>query len=226
LSSADTDHEEDGSDSDYEEDGAETNHEEHDADADDEDMENSVIASSTGVSSAPSPTPEPARVNGVGQPAETRSAAREPAAADRLSLATMVNRVEQPAETRFAASEPAAAADRPSLATMVNKVEQPAETRSAAREPAAAGPPPPAPATVQAGSFGKLIPSFRLYLILPHLTSEPVVLGRRLRTLDIFTIDRDRWYEGSTTGDVRAVIGILAGEEVLPEETRKRPRME
>jgi hypothetical protein len=197
LSSADTDYEEDGSDSDYEEDGAETNHEEHDADADDEDMENSVIASSAGVSSALSPTPEPARVNGVGQLAETRSAAREPAAAD-----------------------------RPSLATMVNRVEQPAETRSAAREPAAAGPPPPDPATVQAGSFGKLIPSFRLYLILPHLTSEPVVLGRRLRTLDIFTVDRDRWYEGSTTGDVRAVIGILAGEEVLPEETRKRPRME
>ncbi|KAL2132429.1 hypothetical protein VTI74DRAFT_3798 [Chaetomium olivicolor] len=51
-------------------------------------------------------------------------------------------------------------------------------------------------------------------------------LGPRLRTLDIFQIDRERWYEARSSENVQAVIGILSGEKFLSAETRKRPRMD
>ena len=58
------------------------------------------------------------------------------------------------------------------------------------------------------------------------LTSDVVVLGPRLQSLDILEIGRNRWYEAKSQGDVRAVIGIKKGERYLPEETKKRRRVE
>jgi hypothetical protein len=58
------------------------------------------------------------------------------------------------------------------------------------------------------------------------LTSDLVALGPRLGTLDMFRIDRERWYEARSSENVQAVIGILAGEKLLSEETRKRPRLD
>jgi hypothetical protein len=166
-SGADTDHEENDADSedegdnsddsDYKEDGDDMDHEEDGADADNE--ENSDIASSGQVS--PSPTPEPARVNGEGAPAEILPA-REPA-------------------------------------------------------PATAAP---------VGSFGKLTNSLIPKILSRILTHQLVVLGSRLRVVDILTVDKDRWYEGRSSEGVRAVVGILTGEEVLPEERSKRPRVD
>ncbi|KAK0738005.1 hypothetical protein B0T18DRAFT_492092 [Schizothecium vesticola] len=73
-----------------------------------------------------------------------------------------------------------------------------------AREPAAAGSPPVAN--------------------IPRPTS--FVLGLQLGTLDIFKVDRERWYEARSDDNVQAVIGILSGEKTLPEESRKRRRLE
>jgi len=42
----------------------------------------------------------------------------------------------------------------------------------------------------------------------------------------MFRIDRERWYEARSSENVQAVIGILAGEKLLSEETRKRPRLD
>jgi hypothetical protein len=76
------------------------------------------------------------------------------------------------------------------------------------------------------GSFGKLTNSL-IPKILPRiLTHQLGVLGSRLRVVDILTVDKDRWYEGRSSEGVRAVVGILTGEEVLPEERRKRPRVD
>jgi hypothetical protein len=44
--------------------------------------------------------------------------------------------------------------------------------------------------------------------------------------LDIFEVDKERWYEAkSSKNNMRAVIGIMKGEESLPQETRKRRRV-
>ena len=58
------------------------------------------------------------------------------------------------------------------------------------------------------------------------LTADFIGLGQRLLSLDILEIDRDRWYEAKHSENVRAVIGILKGEQSLSEETRKRRRTE
>lgn len=42
--------------------------------------------------------------------------------------------------------------------------------------------------------------------------------------LDVFKLDRERWYEAKNEENVKAVIGILAGEKSLPEESKKRKR--
>ncbi|KAM7187192.1 hypothetical protein V8F33_011371 [Rhypophila sp. PSN 637] len=52
------------------------------------------------------------------------------------------------------------------------------------------------------------------------------MLGPRLDALDIFKVDRKRWYEARSNDDMRAVIGILSGEKILPEESRKRRRLD
>jgi hypothetical protein len=52
-------------------------------------------------------------------------------------------------------------------------------------------------------------------------------LGPRLQSLDIFEVDKERWYEAkSSENNVRAVIGIMKGEESLPQETRKRRKVD
>ncbi|KAM7185075.1 hypothetical protein V8F20_011940 [Naviculisporaceae sp. PSN 640] len=56
--------------------------------------------------------------------------------------------------------------------------------------------------------------------------SQSIVLGSRLDALDIFKVDRERWYEARSNDDMRAVIGILSGEKILPEESRKRRRLD
>ncbi len=98
-----------------------------------------------------------------------------------------------------------------------------AEPRVAVRERAAVNASPLATTSAPAGSFSKCFPVQTLSRI---LTSDLVALGPRLHTLDVFKIDRERWYEARNSGNVQAVIGILAGEKSLPEETRKRPRID
>ncbi|KXX81537.1 hypothetical protein MMYC01_202498 [Madurella mycetomatis] len=59
-------------------------------------------------------------------------------------------------------------------------------------------------------------------------TSRPsfIAIGPRLQSLDILAIDTDRWYEERSFGNMRAVIGIVNGEKYLPDETRKRRRVQ
>ena len=107
-----------------------------------------------------------------------------------------------------------------------NDNQPPAETRVAVRpvrERAAVNASPLVAATAPAGSFSKCLSCLSTLRI---LTSDLVALGPRLHTLDMFKIDRERWYEARSSGNVQAVIGILAGEKVLSEETRKRPRLD
>ncbi|KAH6633897.1 hypothetical protein B0J18DRAFT_452760 [Chaetomium sp. MPI-SDFR-AT-0129] len=61
----------------------------------------------------------------------------------------------------------------------------------------------------------------------PVTTTAPTgtfTLGPRLSALDVFKLDRHRWYEARNTENVKAVIAILAGEKTLPEESKKRRR--
>jgi len=39
-------------------------------------------------------------------------------------------------------------------------------------------------------------------------------------------VDRERWYEARSDDNMQAVIGIFSGEKTLPEESRKRRRLE
>ncbi len=85
-----------------------------------------------------------------------------------------------------------------------------------------------AAATAPAGSFSKyptFLPHHLLKLLSRMLTSHLVALGPPLHSLDVLSVDR--WHEGRNSENVRAVIGILAEERLLPEETRsKRPRLD
>lgn len=63
----------------------------------------------------------------------------------------------------------------------------------------------------------------------PDIVTAPpgsLVLGPRLQSLDIFEINRNRWYEAKSSENVRAVIGIVKGERYLPGEPRKRRRVD
>jgi hypothetical protein len=100
----------------------------------------------------------------------------------------------------------------------------PAKTPSAAKEPAVADASTPAAATAPAGSFGKIAPNPAC--VARKLTSKFVVLGPRLQSLNIFEININRWYEAKGPENVRAVIGIMKGQKYLPEETRKRRRLD
>lgn len=81
--------------------------------------------------------------------------------------------------------------------------------------------------------MSKLLSSIRVppSIILGHVLTRHwlVVLGAQLQNLDIFQVDRDRWYNAEfdgAEGSVRAVVGFLRGPKSLLEEmrTRKRPR--
>ncbi|KAK3309069.1 uncharacterized protein B0T15DRAFT_483533 [Chaetomium strumarium] len=80
-------------------------------------------------------------------------------------------------------------------------------------------------------SIGGVSPHPTVAVTAPALATATVpagsfTLGPRLCTLDVFKIDKERWYEARNAENVQAVIGILAGEKSLPEETKKRPRIE
>jgi hypothetical protein len=75
----------------------------------------------------------------------------------------------------------------------------------------------------------KLLPSIRAPPIIGHVLTRHwlVALGAQLQNLDIFQVDRDRWYNAEFDGgeeSVRAVVGFLRGQKSLPEEMRKRKR--
>ncbi|KAH6844616.1 hypothetical protein B0I37DRAFT_416214 [Chaetomium sp. MPI-CAGE-AT-0009] len=93
----------------------------------------------------------------------------------------------------------------PTRAAILNNNSSSAETLTATVELAAADASNSATVTRPAGSF---------------------VLGPQLHTLDIFKVDRERWYEGSNSENVQAYIGILCGQQSLAEEPRERPRAE
>ncbi len=77
----------------------------------------------------------------------------------------------------------------------------------------------------QEGSFCKCLAANLPDEVLSHvLTSDLVAFGPRLDALDVFKIDRDRWYEVKNSENVQAVIGILAGEKLLSGEPSKKRR--
>ncbi|KAK4238256.1 hypothetical protein C8A03DRAFT_43955 [Achaetomium macrosporum] len=71
-------------------------------------------------------------------------------------------------------------------------------------------------------------PTAEILLAVPcAYTGFRVALGPRLRNLDILSIDREQWYEGRSSENVQAVIGILNGKRFLLEGgPRKRPRQD
>lgn len=80
---------------------------------------------------------------------------------------------------------------------------------------------------ISRGTFCKSSPA-GLPLAYYMLTHGFPALGPRLETLEILelALARDRWYKALNSDDVQAVIGIVKGEKVLPEESRKRRRVD
>lgn len=60
------------------------------------------------------------------------------------------------------------------------------------------------------------------------LTRNFAALGPQLGTLEFLelSLDGDRWYKAENSVDVQAVIGIVKGEKVLPDESKKRRRVD
>lgn len=102
----------------------------------------------------------------------------------------------------------------------------PANAPSAADESGVADASTPDMATAPPGSFGKNIFPAHMLALHTHIIITTPVLGPRLQSLDIFEINKNRWYEAKNLENVRAVIGIVKGERYLPGEPRKRRRVD